>query len=614
MNALRVLASPRVWISIAGVVVVLSLLFYAYLTAIASPTENLKDLPVALVNEDEGGELGGESVELGDQVVERVTGPDSPADGIVTWTRPDTRKDALEGLGQNEFYGAIVIPKDYTATISTAAIPPEIPLAIVNEDEGAEMQGEPTKLGAEVVKRITGPDSPDPGFVQWKQLDNRQAALNEISRGEVYAAIVIPKDYSKTLASMSGPPPGSQGAPPPGASSGPPPGAPSGPPPGAEMPEPEPAKLELLTSPSVRPATTGAVEDAFEGIVGGVSGATSERILGGLAEGGGPVPPPAAAVISDPVRGKVSKANVSDEVGPLPKAPKPAEIEVLSNPSAGPSASAPVQNISTGIVQGVSQATSERLSEAAGEQGARLSPEVAAVIGDPVRANVTEAEPVGDNSGNGQSPFFLAFLANLAGFGGAAVVFFGVAGVADGLASRGMRPSQTGLWTVMVLLGGLYTALVAGAEVGVAFGVVGVDHEAGLLSVFLFLVLAIAAIMAVVMVLMALFGAAGIGIAAVFGVLLGLVSAGGLAPIEALPGFYQAYADWLPLRYINDGLRSLLFFDGRSAAGLGDAFRVLGGYLVGAVVLGYLVAFIKDLVARQKGRKVSGEVGEASSG
>ncbi len=334
MNALRVLTSPKVWVSIFAVVVVLSLLFYAYLTAIASPTENLKDLPVALVNEDEGGELGGEEVALGDQVVERVTGSDSPADGVVEWTQPNSRMDALEGLGRNEFYGAIVIPKDYTERISTAASPPELPLAIVNEDEGAEMQGEPTRLGEEVVKRITGPDSPAPGFVQWKQLDSRQAALDGISKGEAHAAIVIPKDYSKILASMSGPPPG----------------AASGPPPGAEMPEPEPANLELLSSPAVRPATAGAVEDAFNGIVGGVSGATSERILGGLAEGGGPVPPPAAAVISYPVRGKVSEAEVSTEVGPLPKAPKPAEIKILSNPSAGPSASAPVQNISTGIV------------------------------------------------------------------------------------------------------------------------------------------------------------------------------------------------------------------------------------------------------------------------
>ena len=595
MNALRVLASPRIWLSIVGVVAVLALLFFAYLSAIASPQENLKDLPVALVNEDKGGELGGDQVMLGDQVVERVTGSDSPADGVVEWTQPDSREAALEGLGKNEFYGAIVIPEGYTEQISAVASPPSLPIAVVNDDEGTEMQGQPTNLGKEVAKRITGPDSPAPSFVEWKQLDNRQAALDQLSKGEAYAAIVIPKDYSKALASMSGPPPDAQGVPPQG----------------GEPPKPKPANIELLTSPAVRPTTTGAIENAFNGIVGGVSGATSERILGGLSEQGAPVPP-AAAVISDPVRGEVSEANVSADTGPLPKAPKTAKIEVLSNPSAGPTASAPVQNISTGIVQGVSQATGERLAEAAGERGARLTPEVATVIGDPVQAKVTEAEPVGDNSGNGQAPFFLAFLANLAAFGGAAVIFFGVAGVGESLAGRGLRPSRAGLWTVMLLLGLLYAALAAGAELSVASGIIGVEYEAEALQVFLFLALAIGAIMAVVMLLVALFGPAGLGITALLGVLLGLVSAGGLAPIEALPGFYQIYADWLPLRYVSDGLRSLLFFDGRGAAGLDDAVQVLGAYLAGSIVLGYLISLARDFFSRDKGKNTEEPVAETS--
>ena len=58
---------------------VLALVFYAYLGAVVSPEENLEDLPIALVNEDAGGELAGRDVNLGDRVVERVTGPDSPA-------------------------------------------------------------------------------------------------------------------------------------------------------------------------------------------------------------------------------------------------------------------------------------------------------------------------------------------------------------------------------------------------------------------------------------------------------------------------------------------------------------------------------------------------------
>ncbi len=55
MQALRVLASPRVWLIIAAVDAVLALIYFAYLAAVASPEENLKDLPIALVNEDEGG-------------------------------------------------------------------------------------------------------------------------------------------------------------------------------------------------------------------------------------------------------------------------------------------------------------------------------------------------------------------------------------------------------------------------------------------------------------------------------------------------------------------------------------------------------------------------------
>jgi hypothetical protein len=39
MNTLRVLASPRVWGPILGVVVVLAVVFYAYLAAVASPEE-----------------------------------------------------------------------------------------------------------------------------------------------------------------------------------------------------------------------------------------------------------------------------------------------------------------------------------------------------------------------------------------------------------------------------------------------------------------------------------------------------------------------------------------------------------------------------------------------
>jgi uncharacterized phage infection (PIP) family protein YhgE len=40
-------------------VAVLALIFYAYLGAVVSPERKREDTPIALVNEDEGGNLGG---------------------------------------------------------------------------------------------------------------------------------------------------------------------------------------------------------------------------------------------------------------------------------------------------------------------------------------------------------------------------------------------------------------------------------------------------------------------------------------------------------------------------------------------------------------------------
>lgn len=594
MSALRVLASPKVWLSVVGVAVVLALVFFAYLAAVASPEENLKKLPVALVNEDKGAELGGKKVNLGNQVVEKATSPDSPAAGTVDWERPETRKEALRGIGRNDYYGAVVIPVGYSERISNMAGPPNVPIAVVNEDEGAEMNGRPASLGAEVVKRIISPDSPAPDFVRWTQTDDREAALEGLSEGKFYAAVVVPKDYSRRLAGVSGPPPG--------VSSGP----------STDSP-PEPARMELLTSPAVRPSITSLIQNAFSGIVVGVSEATSGRILGGLSEQGSPVPPGTSAVISDPVRGEVVEAEVSGKAGPLPKAPQPAEIEVLTNQSAGQGAATPVRSISTGIVQSISRATSDRLSVAAGERGAQFPPEVAAVVGDPVRAEFTDAQPVGPNSGNGQSPFFLAFLANLSGLLGAAVVFFGTAGAADRLASRGLRTSHSGLWTVRILVGLVYAALVAGTELWVAFEVVGVEHEASTSETFVFLTFAVAAVLTATLFLTTSLGPAGLGIGAILFVILGMVSSGGLAPLEALPPFYRIYADWLPLRYVIDGLRSLLFYDGRpDAAGFEDAIRFLGVCLVGSAVSGYALSFIRDLTSSSR-KGTSPSDGERSS-
>lgn len=49
--------------------------------------------------------------------------------------------------------------------------------------------------------------------------------------------------------------------------------------------------------------------------------------------------------------------------------------------------------------------------------------------------------------------------------------------------------------------------------------------------------------------------------------------------MEALPEAYRAYSEWLPIRYAVDGMRSLLFYEGRPETGLAETVRFLGAYL-----------------------------------
>ena len=63
-----------------------------------------------------------------------------------------------------------MIPEDYTEQISSIASPPTIPIAVVVEDQGAEINGQPVTLGEEVAGRISSPDSPAPGFVHWNRV------------------------------------------------------------------------------------------------------------------------------------------------------------------------------------------------------------------------------------------------------------------------------------------------------------------------------------------------------------------------------------------------------------------------------------------------------------
>jgi len=94
---------------------------------------------------------------------------------------------------------------------------------------------------------------------------------------------------------------------------------------------------------------------------------------------------------------------------------------------------------------------------------------------------------------------------------------------------------------------------------------------------------------------------------------MGIFSSGGAFPLSTLPTVHRLFSYILPTRYIVDGIRALLYYDGRLEAGLGPALLALSIYFV--LTLAILIVFIsltkkyKEAVVDESGKKIEVEVG-----
>jgi len=232
----------------------------------------------------------------------------------------------------------------------------------------------------------------------------------------------------------------------------------------------------------------------------------------------------------------------------------------------------------------------------------RVSPAAAAVLGEPVVAEVTDAQPVVENSARGLMPFYLTFLAMVLGFIGANAVHGGVDTLTEGIAARvGQAPSRTRLFAARVILGFVLALLVGAVEALVAFGIYGVHHETSSLYILLFLALIASVSLFAALVLLVAFGPrAGILSGSFLILSVGLATSGGTTPVQNLPDFLRSLSDVLPFEHATEGIRALLFYDGQLAAGLGTALWILSAYLAGTLVLGVAISLARDAVAQRR--------------
>jgi len=113
IHPFRILRAKPLWIANGVITGVLALLFAVfYVGANIDPAGHLTKLPVGLVNADEG--VG--QVNLGARITESIERPTGSGDKI-DW-KVMGEKEMKEELGKGKLYGALVVPADFTSSIT----------------------------------------------------------------------------------------------------------------------------------------------------------------------------------------------------------------------------------------------------------------------------------------------------------------------------------------------------------------------------------------------------------------------------------------------------------------------------------------------------------------
>ena len=279
--------------------------------------------------------------------------------------------------------------------------------------------------------------------------------------------------------------------------------------------------------------------------------------------------------------------------------PTAATIELLYNEGGGSLAGAQGREILRTAADGVDSAARAEILRGLEAQGQQVEPTMVMLLGDPVQVVETVEIPAPDNTGHGMGSFYIAVVAVVGAFLAADVVSIGVDFV-TGHTSMGPRltrlrgePIQASLWAMYRAKLALFTGVaVLTSAILTWFIVVAMDTPVSstwaLLGVLL---LAEMAIGALTLLLITLFSVPGILIGLLVTTIVGVPSAMGVFPAEMMPVFYRAMGNVLPVRYLSDAVRALVFFDGNGDAGLTRGVTVLAIYAGVSLVLGALASW-----------------------
>ncbi|MEV6561446.1 ABC transporter permease [Nocardia sp. NPDC051756] len=282
--------------------------------------------------------------------------------------------------------------------------------------------------------------------------------------------------------------------------------------------------------------------------------------------------------------------------------PSAATVTLLTNPIAGP--------VATGTATGVAQQVLGELSRSLGAQLVARQPTESAtariLLANPVTVVTTPVTSVPAHTAGGMAAFYYALVLILTGFLIAQLLHSGVDGILgftprEFLHRRATHPPLP-IGRVQTLIA--KSVLMAGCAV-VAATVIELVAVAGLgmpiaapLGLWVFSILAVTTAGVLPLVLLAVFGSPGALLATVVLVVFGVPSSGGAYPSELLPTAFRWLGEVLPMRYITDGIRDLVF--DTPATTLTRSVVAVAVWLVGGLVAGIVLTGFYDRSGRAR--------------
>lgn len=291
--------------------------------------------------------------------------------------------------------------------------------------------------------------------------------------------------------------------------------------------------------------------------------------------------------------------------GRHPARPGLPTLELLSNQRAGTEGASLAAGVLNPALAEISQRFGTKLLH---EAGPRAPAAAKAALADPFKVEAGQYRPLPPKAALGLSAFYIALLMMMCGFIGATIVNSSIDGV------LGFAPTEVGprwmmarpalisrretlltKWAIAAVLTGVLTAIV----LLVAVGILGMDAPDPLL-LWVYGWFCAATVAVGTLALFAVLGTPGQLVGLLLFVYLGLASAGGTVPVQALPGFFAAISHLDPLRQILGGVRSILYLEARGDAGLTEGAIATAVGLLFWIAVGFLFVRRYDRAGRDR--------------